>query len=76
MFDVPAQVFVEFGLELGKLLLGFAHVLLKLQTRLPCVVVPACESTAVTHLVSYTHTHTISMIYFKCSDEQLRTVAV
>lgn len=65
MFNVPPQVFIEFGLQLSEFLLSFAHVLLELQARFPCVVVAACESTTVTHLVSYAHRHKYILITTK-----------
>ena len=53
MFDVPAQVLVQLGLQLAQLLLCLPHVLLQLQAGLPGVVVAACQSPAVAHLVAW-----------------------
>lgn len=53
MFDVPAQVLVELGLQLPQLLLGLPHVFLQLQARLPGVVVASGQSSTVTHLVTW-----------------------
>ena len=62
MFDVPAQVLVEFGLQLAQLLLGSPHVLLQLQARLPRVVVAARQRTSAAHLVTCVpHTHKLGV---------------
>ena len=53
MFDVPAQVLVQLGLQLAQLLLRLPHVLLQLQAGLPGVVVSACQSPAMAHLVAW-----------------------
>lgn len=52
MFDVPAEILIEFGLQLSQLLLSFPHILLQLQTRLPGVVITSCQSSTVAHLVT------------------------
>lgn len=57
MFDVPAQVLVELGLQLAELLLGLPHVFLQLQTRLPGIVVASGQRTAVAHLVTWGSQH-------------------
>lgn len=63
MFDVPAQVLVEFGLQLAQLLLRLPHVLLQLQARLPGVVVAARQRPPVAHLVTCSgNTHTGSLV--------------
>lgn len=64
MFDVPAEVLIEFGLQLCKLLLSFPHVLLKLQARLPCIVVASGQSAAMTHLITYTQNGGVDCILF------------
>ena len=53
MFNVPAQVLIELGLQLTQLLLRLPHVFLQLQTRLPGVVVASCQRPTVAHLVTW-----------------------
>lgn len=52
MFNVPAQVLIEFGLQFAQLLLCLPHVLLQLKARLPGVVVAPCQRPPVAHLVT------------------------
>lgn len=52
MFNVPAQVLIELGLQLAQLLLSLPHVFLQLQTRLSSIVVASCQSSTVAHLVT------------------------
>lgn len=52
MFNVPAQVLVELGLQLTQLLLSLPHVFLQLQARLSGIVVASCQSSTVAHLVT------------------------
>lgn len=53
MFDVPAEVLVELGLQFAQLLLSLPHVFLQLQTGLPGVVVTSGQGSTVAHLVAW-----------------------
>lgn len=53
MFNVPAEVLVELGLQLAQLLLSLPHVFLQLQTRLSGVIVTSGQSSTVAHLVTW-----------------------
>lgn len=52
MFNVPAQVLIELGLQLTQLLLSLPHVFLQLQARLSGIVVASCQGSTVAHLVT------------------------